>query len=115
MRPTEPTAKLIEGCITGLKRLKPPRGKLGKKAAPPPLEWHVLEKGKVAQSTTAQKKPAARGARNIQTLVAKKQADQKNIVAALSSAGFSLSWQAAPEADVRMRELQADPLAGAVA
>ncbi len=115
MRPTEPTAKLIEGCITGLKRLKPPRGKLGKKAAPPPLEWHVLEKGKVVQSTTAQKKPAARGARNIQTLVAQKQADQKDIVAALTSAGFSLSWQSLPQADVRMRELQADPLAGAVA
>ena len=115
MRPTEPTAKLIEGCITGLKRLKPPRGKLGRKAAPPPLEWHVLEKGKVAQSTTAQKKPAAKGARNIQTVVAQKQTEQKNIVAALSSAGFSLTWQAVPQADVRMRELQADPLAGAVA
>ncbi|HKU72332.1 MAG TPA: DUF6603 domain-containing protein [Pyrinomonadaceae bacterium] len=115
MRPTEPTAKLIEGCITGVKRLKPPRGKLGKKAAPPPLEWHVLEKSSVAQSTTAQQKPAARGARNIQTLIVQKQSAQKNIVAALSSAGFSLSWQAVPEADVRMRELQADPLAGAVA
>ena len=115
MQPKEPTAKLIEGCITGVKRLKPPRGKLGPKAAPPPLEWHVLEKGRVARSTTVEKKPAARGTRNIQTVVAQKQADQKNIVAALNSAGFSLSWQALPPADVRMRELQSDPLAGAVA
>lgn len=114
MRPKDPTAKLIEGCITGVKRLKPPRGKLGKKAAPPPLDWHALEKGKVAQSTTVQKKPAGKGARNIQTLMVQKQADQKNIVAALSSVGFTLSWHAVPQADVRMRELQADPLAGAI-
>src|SRR6185312_16196456 len=32
MKPTEPTAKLVEGCITGIKRLKPPAGTLGEKA-----------------------------------------------------------------------------------
>src|SRR6185369_14181237 len=34
MKPTEPTATLLAGCITGIKRLKPPRGTLGKQAAP---------------------------------------------------------------------------------
>src|ERR1043165_3668959 len=45
MRPSEPTAKMVEGCITGLKRLKPPRGTLGNKATPPPIEWHRLPPG----------------------------------------------------------------------
>lgn len=115
MRPVEPTAKLVEGCITGIKRLKPPAGTLGKKAAPPPLQWHPLEKGKVLRSKTTQAKPPQKGARNVQPVVAQKQADQKNIVAALSAVGFSLTWQEVNPSEVRFRELQADPLAGPVA
>jgi hypothetical protein len=115
MKPNEPTAKMIDGCITGIKRLKPKGGTLGKAATPPPIEWHPLEKGKVLRPTTAQEKPAGKGARNVQTLIAKQQADHENIAAALASAGFSLTWKAVPQPDVRFRELQADPLAGAVA
>jgi hypothetical protein len=115
MKPTEPTAKMIDGCITGIKRLKPKGGTLGKAATPPPIEWHPLEKGKVLRPTTAQEKPAGKGARNVQTLIAKQQADHENIAAALASAGFSLTWKAVAQPDVRFRELQADPLAGAVA
>jgi hypothetical protein len=115
MKPTEPTAKLVEGCITGIKRLKPPAGTLGNKAQLPQLEWHPLEAFKVAGSKATQKKPTAKGARNIQSVVAKKQAEQQNIVNALSSVGFLLTWQSAAEPTVRFRELQADPLAGEVA
>ncbi len=115
MKPTEPTAKLVEGCITGIKRLKPPAGALGKKAQLGQLEWHALEGFRVVGSKATQKKPAAKGARNIQSLVANKQAEQQNIVNALSSVGFSLTWQSNAEPAVRFRELQADPLAGEVA
>jgi hypothetical protein len=44
-----------------------------------------------------------------------KQDKQKSVVAALRTAGFALTWEAPTPADVRFRELQADPLAGAVA
>jgi len=115
MKPTEPTAKLVEGCITGIKRLKPPVGTLGNKAQLQQLEWHPLEAFKVAGSKATQKKPTAKGARNIQSVVAKKQAEQQNIVNALLSVGFLLTWQSAAEPTVRFRELQADPLAGEVA
>jgi hypothetical protein len=115
MKPTEPTAKLVEGCITGIKRLKAPAGTLGKKAELPAVEWHALEVFKVVRLKATQKKPAAKGARSIQTLVAQKQAEQQNIVNALSSVGFALMWQSVKESDVRFRELQADPLAGEVA
>ena len=73
MKPTEPTAKLVEGCITGIKRLKPPAGRLGKKAELPPIEWHPLASFKVVRLKATQKKPAAKGTRNVQALVAKKQ------------------------------------------
>jgi len=115
MKPTEPTAKLVEGCITGIKRLKPPAGTLGKKAELPPLEWHPLGAFKVVRPKATQKKPVAKGARNVQTLVAKNQGEQQNIVNALSSVGFSLTWKSVSQSDVRFRELQADPLAGEVA
>lgn len=114
MKPTEPTAKLVEGCITGIKRLKPPAGTLGKKAQLSQLEWHRLEAFEVVRSMATQKKPPAKGTRNIQTLVAEKQVDQENIVKALSSVGFSLTWQKIAQPEVRFRELQADPLAGEV-
>jgi hypothetical protein len=115
MKPTEPTAKLVEGCITGIKLLKPPPGALGKKAELPPIEWHPLDAFKVVRSKATQQKPSAKGARNIQTLVGKKQPDQQAIVNALSSAGFSLTWQPVSQSEVRFRELQAEPLAGEVA
>jgi len=115
MRPSEPSAKLVEGCITGIKRLKPPRGALGNRVTPPPIEWHRLAPGRVAKSGTAQEKPVPGSVRNIQPLVVQKQDEQKKIVAALAALGFSLTWPAVPQAEVRFRELQADPLAGAVA
>ena len=110
---SEPSAKLIEGCITGIKRLKPPAGKLGKRAAPPKIEWHALEAGTVVKSETAQESPTSTRSRNIQQTLVQKQEEQKKIAGALAAAGFSLSWQAAQK--VSFRELQADPLAGAVA
>ena len=115
MKPTEPTAKLVEGCITGIKRLKPPAGTLGKKAELQQLDWHPLGAFRVVRLKATQKKPGAKGSRNVQTLSAQKQAEQENIVKALSSVGFSLTWQKVLESDVRFRELQADPLAGEVA
>ena len=115
MKPTEPTAKLVEGCITGIKRLKPPAGTLGKKAELPPLQWHSLEAFRVVRSKATQKKPPAKGTRNVQTLSAQKQAEQENVVKALSSVGFSLTWEKVLQSEVRFRELQADPLAGEVA
>jgi uncharacterized protein DUF6603 len=111
LKQSEPSAKLIEGCITGIKRLKPPAGKLGKRAAPPKIEWHPLAAGTVAKSETAQESPSATRSRNIQPALVQKQEEQKKIAAALKLSGFSLSWQAATE--VTFRELQADPLAGA--
>lgn len=108
----EPGAKLIDGCITGIKRLKPPAGKLGKSATPPPLEWHPLEPVTVAKSETAQESPSSTRSRNIQPALAQKQEEQKKLAVAFAATGFSLSWKPAPE--VRFRELQADPLAGAV-
>lgn len=115
MRPSEPSAKLISGCITGIKRLKPKRGALGNPATPPLIQWNPLTVVNVPRPATTQEKPATGGVRNVEQLAAKKQTDQKDIVAALASVGFSLTWQQLPQAEVRFRELQADPLAGAVA
>jgi len=113
LRPTEPSAKLIEGCITGIKKLKPPRGKLGNASAPPPLDWHQLKVRNVPRSTTSQEIPDATASRDIRPSIVSRQDSQKQIVDALTAAGFVLTWQ--PSAEVRFRELQADPLAGAVA
>jgi uncharacterized protein DUF6603 len=113
LKPSEPSAKLIEGCITGIKRLKPPSGKLGKRAEPPKIEWHPLGAGSVSKSGTSQEIPSPARTRNIQAVLTQRQDEQKKIVNALSSAGFSLAWQ--PRTEIRFRELQADPLAGVVA
>ena len=113
LKPSEPTAKLIAGCITGIKRLKPPQGTLGKRATPPKIEWFPLEPGKVGKSETAQESPSTTRSRNIQPALVQKQDAQKKIAEAFKTAGFSLTWQ--PAQQVRFRELQADPLAGAVA
>jgi len=115
MRPAEPTARMVDGCITGLKRLKPPRGVLGKQATPPPIEWHKLVEGRVPQSSTTQQKPGPGRDRNVEPLVIQKQANQKKVVAALATIGFPLGWQEVPQAEIRFRELQANPLSGEVA
>ena len=113
LSPSEPSAKLIDGCITGIKRLKPPTGKLGKRATPPKIEWHPLPAGTVVKSETPQESPSSTRSRNIQPELALKQEELKKIASALKTAGFSLSWEQARA--VSFRELQADPLAGAVA
>ncbi|HWF89128.1 MAG TPA: DUF6603 domain-containing protein, partial [Pyrinomonadaceae bacterium] len=115
LRPSEPSAKLIPECITGIKSLKPPRGKLGQQVVPPPIDWRRLEVGTVARSTTSQEIPAASRTRDLRPVMVEKQDKQKSVVAALRTAGFALTWEAPTPADVRFRELQADPLAGAVA
>src|SRR6185295_8600261 len=73
---SEPSAKLIDGCITGIRRLKPPSGKLGKRATPPQIEWHPLAAGTVVKSETRQESPSATRSRNIQTALAQKQDEQ---------------------------------------
>jgi len=111
---TEPSAKLIEKCITGIKRLKPPSGTLGPTARLAEITWQRLDKATVNKSDVLQEIPKTTRSRDVQTVVAGKQVQQKTIVEALKTAGFSLSWQAAPP-EIRFRELQAEPLAGAVA
>jgi hypothetical protein len=115
LRPSEPSAKMIDGGITGIKKIKPPRGKLGNEVVAPPLDWRQLDAGTVLRSATAQGIPAASQTRNLQPVMAQMQDNQKKVVAALAAAGFTLTWQPPAPADVRFRELQADPLAGAVA
>ena len=115
LRPSEPSAKLIPECITGIKSLKPPRGKLGNEVVPPPMQWRQLDDGTVPRSTTSQEIPVTTRVRDLRTVMVEKQANQTNVVAALKAAGFALTWQAPVPADIRFRELQADPLAGAVA
>ena len=115
LKPSEPSAKMIQGGITGVRKIKPPRGKLGNKVEPPPIGWHQLTPGSVPRSATEQEIPAASRTRDLRPVMVDKQESQKKVVAALNAAGFVLTWQAPAPADVRFRELQADPLAGAVA
>lgn len=112
LKQTEPSARVIPGCIVGVKRLKPPSGKLGPNAPLGAITWHRLQVGLVKHSGVTQSFPSTTHSRNVQPVMASKQTQQKEIVAALSSIGFSLGWK--PEAQVRFRDLQADPLAGAV-
>ena len=100
--------QLLPGLTTSRGGLRPVEKQVG-------CEWHRLAAFEVFRSKETQKKPAAKGARNVQTLVAQKQTEQQNIANALSSVGFSLSWQSIVESEVHFRELQADPLAGEVA
>jgi hypothetical protein len=111
--PSEPSAKLIGGCITGVRRLKPPKGKLGQRAGLTDFEWRRLEAARVPKSKAEQEVPSGTRARDIQAVVAGKQAEQKRIADALSAAGFSLGWS--PQTEVRFRELRDEPLSGAVA
>lgn len=113
LKPSEPSAKMIPGGITGIKKLKPPRGKLGNKVELPPIDWNPLDAGTVTRLTTRQEIPAASRTRDLRPAMVEKKVDQQNVVAALKAAGFALTWE--QPAEVRFRELQADPLAGSVA
>ncbi len=114
--PSEPSAKLMRNCITGIKRLKAPPGTLGPHASLTGLSWHQLEQGPaVAKSDAAQKAPEPTGSRHVRDIVANKQDRQKQVVEALSAAGFDLAWKPTAANQVRFRELHDKPLIGAVA
>jgi hypothetical protein len=112
--PSEPSAKLIPNCITGIKRLKPPAGKCGSQAALSEMTWQRLDPANVPLSGAAQEVPSALRSRHVQAAVASKQEKQKQVFEALATVGFNLACKPAQSA-VDFRELQADPLAGAVA
>ncbi len=112
LKQSEPSAKVIPGCLVGLKRLKPPSGKLGPNAPLGNITWFQLKLGTVKKSGVQQNFPGTTHSRNVQPVMASRQAQQKEIVDVLASVGFSLGWK--PQTQVRFRDLQADPLAGAV-
>ncbi|PYP89036.1 MAG: hypothetical protein DMF61_04900 [Blastocatellia bacterium AA13] len=110
--PSEPTAKLIRDCITGIKSLKPPAGKRGGAASPTSMRWSRLDEYRVAKSNASQEIPQGiRNSRSVQDEVAAKQADQKTIADALAEAGFGLTWKP-PETPARFRDLHAKPMRG---
>ena len=110
LKPSEPSARLMEKCIVGVKRLKPPRGKLGPQAPLPQITWQRLDPATVTRRAGLQEIPTKTRSRDVQTVVLGKKVEQKAIVDALATAGFVLNWQAPQD----FRELQAEPLAGAV-
>jgi hypothetical protein len=112
MKPPEPSARVIPGCIVGVKRLKPPSGKLGPNASLGNITWHRLEVAVVKKRGVSQTFPSTTHSRNVQPVMVSRQSQQKDIADALATAGFSLAWQR--QVQVRFRDLQADPLAGAV-
>ena len=112
--PAEPEARLIQNCITGIKRLVPPAGEYGAAISPPAMSWTRLSPVRVSRPSELQENPAKTRARNIQKAIDSKQAEQKRVFDALAAAGFRLAWQPA-QTPVRCRDLQAEPLAGAVA
>lgn len=80
------------------------------------LGWQKLKKIPVSKPSEDLKIPAPANFRNIQAAVAKNQTEQEQIAGLLASAGFHLTWKPAQaKADVKFRELQAEPLLGAVA
>jgi len=107
--PTEPTAKLIPNCITGIKSLKPPVGKWGRQATLSELCWETLDPVSVARSGASLEAPSKTRSRSVQAAVAGKQAEQKLTVEALAALGFKLDWKPAP-GEVRFRELHEEPL-----
>lgn len=113
--PSEPSAELVPDCITGLKSLKPPPGRRGAQATLTKITWHPLEPFPVPRPSTRQESPTATRARDVQTAAAAKQSRHEGVAGALAAAGFNLAWQPTPQAQVRFRELQAEPLAGGVA
>jgi hypothetical protein len=112
--PREPSAKLVPDCITGLKRLKPPEGQRGEQTTLSKLSWHPLEPSTVPRTSARQEVPTKTHERDVQTAAAGKRDEHARISEALAAAGFQLSWRQS-EAQVSFRDLQAEPLAGAVA
>jgi hypothetical protein len=112
--PTEPSAELVPDCITGIKRLKPPAGRRGAQTSLLKMTWHPLDPSTVARSGAPQEVPTGTRSRDVQTAATGKQAKHALVAEALAAAGFQLAWQPS-QAQVRFRELQAEPLAGAVA
>ena len=90
--PTEPDAKLMQNCITGIKSLAPPAGEYGA-GAPPAVNWTALTAARVSRSGELQEIPAGTGARNIQKAINNNQAEQKRVFDALTAAGFPLAWR----------------------
>ena len=111
LKPTEPSAKLMDTCIVGVKRLKPPRGTLGPQAPLPQITWQGLDKATVSKRQGSQDIPTKTRSRDVQNVVVAKKVEQKAIVDALATAGFNLNW----ETPQGFRELQGEPLAGAIA
>lgn len=112
--PSEPSAKLISNCITGIKRLKPPAGKRGRRVDFSVTSWTTLDEARVPKSTESQKERPATRSRDVQAAMVDKQEGQERIAGVLASVGFNLAWQPSEE-EIRFRQLQAEPLAGAVA
>ncbi|HEX7318174.1 MAG TPA: DUF6603 domain-containing protein [Pyrinomonadaceae bacterium] len=112
--PSEPSADLVPDCITGLKSLKPPPGRRGAQATLTSITWHALEPFPVPRPSTKQEAPTATRSRDVQTASAAKQTRHEGVADALAAAGFNLAWRPS-QTQVRFRELQAEPLAGAVA
>jgi hypothetical protein len=112
--PSEPSAKLIPDCITGIRRLKPPDGVRGQKIPFSQLIWESLQPARIPKPGASQEFPSKTRSRSVQTVMSGKQAEQKQVIDALAAVGFNLTWQPATTA-IRFRELQAEPLAGAVA
>jgi hypothetical protein len=116
--PPEPSAKLIADCITGLKRLKPPDGQRGQQVrlSKSEITWERLHtEPPVAKSGASHELPSKTRARNVQSAMADKQAEQKRVADALAAVGFDLAFNPDGQPAIRFRELQAEPLAGAVA
>lgn len=112
--PPEPSAELVPDCITGIKRLKPPAGQRGACASLLKMNWHQLDTSTVPRTGVTQDVPKDVRSRDIQTAVAAKRVEHERIATALTAAGFNLAWRPS-QAPVSFRELQAEPLDGAVA
>jgi hypothetical protein len=112
--PKEPSADLVPDCITGIKRLKPPAGQRGTMNRLPKITWHRIEPTTVPRSNAQQEAPQATRPRDVRTAAAAKQARHESVADALAAAGFNLAWRPT-SSPFRFRDLQAEPLAGAVA
>lgn len=112
--PSEPSADLVPDCITGIKSLKPPAGQRGARATLTQITWHPLEPSTVPRTSAAQEVPKGTRPRNVQATVAAQKTKHESVAAGLAAVGFNLAWRS-PQAPVRFRELQAEPLAGHVA
>lgn len=110
IKKSEPSARLITGCVVGIKRFKPPAGKLGPSAPLGNVSWYRLEVGVVKKWTITQEFPTTTDSREVLPVMIAKQARQKEIVDALATLGFGLQWQPATS----FRELESEPLSGTV-